>query len=118
MRYVTRKDSPDEYSPPIYEMGEIKNGKKRVVFTLGDFLISQLDDEYIDEGLFRIISRMWKAGVPEEKVKDYHEKRFYKKNKELYDQEFHALTEMRKKRGIKAKPKRKIVKKKKGCGCK
>jgi hypothetical protein len=115
MRYVIKKDSPDVYTAPIYELGEIVNGKKRIVFSLEDFLISQLDEEYLDEKLFRIISKMWKAGTSEEEIKDYYKQQFRTKNKELYDQTYAAHINMRKKKSSKSKPKRKITKK---CKCK
>lgn len=110
MRYVIKKWGKDEFTEPQWEIGEKIGKTKRKLYTFRNFLISQLDDQYVSDELFDAVAKMWKDGIPEEEVKAYYKKAYYDENKKLYDYEFHALTEMRKKNIIQSKPKRKVTK--------
>jgi len=111
MRYVIKEWAKDEHSAPKWEIGEKINGKKRILYNVDDFVIAQLDDSYLSDELFDAVSKLWKSGAPEERVKEFYKSKFHKENKDLYDYEFHALTEMRKKTQTKSNPKRKPIKK-------
>jgi hypothetical protein len=95
-----------------YELGNIVNGKKKPVYKLEDFLISQLDEQFLSSELFEKISELWEnENIPEEEIKEIYEKESYKINKATYDRAFHELTEMRKKKSTKSKSKRPLSKK-------
>jgi hypothetical protein len=53
-----------------YELGNIVNGKKKPVYKLEDFLISQLDEQFLSSELFEKISELWEnENIPEEEIK-------------------------------------------------
>lgn len=99
-----------------YVLGNIIKGKKKPVYKLHDFLISQLDDEFISNDLFEKTALYWEdENYTEEYVKKMYDQLYHQYSKKLYEDTMTAHINMRKKKTSKAKPKRKVVKK---CRCK
>jgi hypothetical protein len=94
-----------------YEIGDNIGGKKHILFRTDDFVMSQLDEQYIDDDFFHMVADLWKSGASEEDVKAFYNKEHYNRSKKLYDRAYQELVNMRKKKSS-SKPKRKP------CSCK
>ena len=111
-RYVFIKDSENfPYDPPTYEIGYKIDGERQPIFTVDDFVISQLDESYLDDGLFNAVAKLWKLGAPEDEVKKFYKDEYRKRSRNLYDRAYEQHVNMRKKKTT-TKPKRKV------CRCK